>query len=109
MLKNKDIAMHRLSNLLLKLCLSSLVFSISLVAIASVKTSATASASSKIEVAQANPCASANPCAAKLGSVGGALASELQGKPVVVDIYASWCAACKNIAPTLSQLKQLSS
>ena len=36
----------------------------------------------------------------------GALAKELQGKPVVVDIYATWCAGCKNIAPTLSQIKQ---
>jgi thiol-disulfide isomerase/thioredoxin len=35
-----------------------------------------------------------------------ALAKQLQGKPVVVDIYASWCPACKNIAPTLSQLNQ---
>jgi thiol-disulfide isomerase/thioredoxin len=35
-----------------------------------------------------------------------ALAKELQGKPVVVDIYASWCGNCRNIAPTLSQLKQ---
>ncbi len=35
-----------------------------------------------------------------------ALAKQLQGKPVVVDIYASWCPGCKNIAPTLSQLKQ---
>jgi thiol-disulfide isomerase/thioredoxin len=33
------------------------------------------------------------------------LAAELQGKPVVVDIYASWCPACKNVAPTLAQLK----
>jgi thiol-disulfide isomerase/thioredoxin len=40
------------------------------------------------------------------GNVGGALAKELQGKPVVVDIYASWCPKCKNIAPTLSQLKK---
>ncbi|MCH4903434.1 redoxin domain-containing protein [Cylindrospermopsis raciborskii CHAB3438] len=40
------------------------------------------------------------------GNVGGALAKELQGKPVVVDIYASWCSKCKNIAPTLSQLKK---
>ncbi len=60
----------------------------------------------------ANPCASkVNPCAAKASSagassVGGRLAKELQGKPVVVDIYASWCPACKNIAPTVSQLKQ---
>jgi thiol-disulfide isomerase/thioredoxin len=35
-----------------------------------------------------------------------ALARQLQGKPVVVDIYASWCPACRNIAPVLSQLKQ---
>jgi thiol-disulfide isomerase/thioredoxin len=43
---------------------------------------------------------------AQSSSVGGPLAKKLQGKPVVVDIYASWCPACKNIAPTLSQLKQ---
>jgi thiol-disulfide isomerase/thioredoxin len=35
-----------------------------------------------------------------------ALAPTLQGKPVVVDIYASWCPACRTIAPTLSQVKQ---
>jgi thiol-disulfide isomerase/thioredoxin len=34
------------------------------------------------------------------------LAKELQGKPVIVDVYASWCPGCTNIAPTLSQLKQ---
>ncbi|PZU98786.1 MAG: thioredoxin [Pseudanabaena sp.] len=39
-------------------------------------------------------------------SVGGSLAKKLQGKPVVIDIYASWCPACQNIAPTLSQLKK---
>jgi len=39
-------------------------------------------------------------------SVGGPLAKKLHGKPVVVDIYASWCPACNNIAPTISQLKQ---
>ena len=54
-----------------------------------------------------NPCASkANPCASKAKSVGGPLAKELQGKPVVVDVFATWCPGCKNIAPTLSQLKQ---
>jgi thiol-disulfide isomerase/thioredoxin len=34
------------------------------------------------------------------------LAKKLHGKPVVIDIYASWCPACQNIAPTVSQLKQ---
>ncbi|WP_107669306.1 thioredoxin domain-containing protein [Cyanothece sp. BG0011] len=53
-----------------------------------------------------NPCAGANPCAGKTKTIGASLAQELQGKPVVVDIYASWCAACKNIAPTLAQLEK---
>jgi thiol-disulfide isomerase/thioredoxin len=39
-------------------------------------------------------------------TVGGPLAKQLQGKPVVVDIYASWCPACRTIAPTLSKLRQ---
>jgi thiol-disulfide isomerase/thioredoxin len=34
------------------------------------------------------------------------LAKQLQGKPVMVEIYASWCPGCKNIAPTISQLKK---
>ncbi|KAM3113351.1 MULTISPECIES: thioredoxin family protein [unclassified Phormidesmis] len=34
------------------------------------------------------------------------LAQELQGKPVVVDVFATWCSACKNIAPTVAQLKK---
>jgi thiol-disulfide isomerase/thioredoxin len=56
---------------------------------------------------KANPCASkANPCASKAKSVGGVLAPELQGKPVVVDVFATWCSTCKTIAPTLSQLKK---
>ncbi|WP_421654421.1 TlpA family protein disulfide reductase [Leptothermofonsia sp. ETS-13] len=56
---------------------------------------------------KADPCASkANPCASKAQSVGGPLAQQLQGKPVVVNIFASWCPACKNIAPTLSQLEK---
>lgn len=36
---------------------------------------------------------------------GSALAKELQGKPVFVDIYASWCGSCQAIKPTLSTLK----
>ena len=35
-----------------------------------------------------------------------ALAQQLQGKPVVVDIYADWCSGCKKIAPTLEALKK---
>ncbi|AFY56107.1 thiol-disulfide isomerase-like thioredoxin [Rivularia sp. PCC 7116] len=34
------------------------------------------------------------------------LAQQLQGKPVVVDIYADWCAGCKKIKPTLEALKK---
>lgn len=87
----------------LSLCLSSLLVSVSLVTVASVKSSATPGQA----IAQMNPCASKpNPCASKGKNVGGPLSKQLQGKPVVVDIYASWCPACKNIAPTLSQLEQ---
>lgn len=58
-------------------------------------------------IAQANPCASKNPYASKkVANVGGPLAKELQGKPVVVDIYATWCPACQKLAPMLSQLKK---
>jgi thiol-disulfide isomerase/thioredoxin len=57
--------------------------------------------------AKANPCAAkTNPCAAKTKSVGGPLAKELQGKPVVIDVFATWCPGCKNIEPTLSKLKK---
>jgi thiol-disulfide isomerase/thioredoxin len=76
-------------------------------------TTACSSPSSTTSVAdvKVNPCAAkVNPCAAKktssTSSVGGALAQKLQGKPVVVDVYASWCPACKNIAPTVSQLEK---
>ncbi len=44
--------------------------------------------------------------AGKPESIGGPLAEELQGKPAVVDIFATWCSACKNIEPTLSELKE---
>lgn len=84
--------MRKQPTLWFSLCLSSLVATVSLVATTLVKTSAT-----PVQViAQAN----------RSSNVGGPLAKQLQGKPVVVDIYASWCPACKNIAPTLSQLKQ---
>jgi thiol-disulfide isomerase/thioredoxin len=60
---------------------------------------------------KADPCAAkkADPCAAKSASgasIGGPLAQKLQGKPVVVDVYASWCSKCQNIAPTVSELKK---
>ncbi len=71
------------------LCLSSLVAGATLVAMTPARTPAVPAQT----IAQTR-------------NVGGALASQLQGKPVVVDIYASWCPACRTIAPTLSQLKR---
>jgi thiol-disulfide isomerase/thioredoxin len=55
---------------------------------------------SSIEIAQANSSIS------NLDSVGGPLSRELQGKPVVVEIYATWCPACKNLAATKTALQQ---
>ena len=34
------------------------------------------------------------------------LAEELQGKPVLVDIFATWCSGCRKIEPTLKALKK---
>ncbi len=85
----------RKSLLWLSLSLGSLMFTVSLVAANPLNSSA----SPRPAIAQANP------CAGKKENVGGPLAPRLQGKPVVVDIYASWCPACQNIAPTLEQLR----
>lgn len=95
--------MRKPSALLLGLCVSSLVFSASLVT----ATTARTTVKNETAIAQTNPCAAKpNPCASKLKNVGGPLAKELQGKPVVVDIYATWCPACKTLEPTLSQLRR---
>ena len=91
------------TSLWLSLCLTSFVIPFSLVANGHQK----ASASNEVSVSQLYACAGKDPCAGSSGkTVGGPLVKELQGKPVVIDIYASWCSACQNMAPTLSQLKQ---
>jgi thiol-disulfide isomerase/thioredoxin len=61
-----------------------------------------------VNALQANSLPTATSASPQLMAMGNttALAKQLQGKPVVVDIYASWCPACKNIAPTLAQLNQ---
>jgi thiol-disulfide isomerase/thioredoxin len=43
---------------------------------------------------------------APVTTIAQALSKKYQGKPVVVEIYASWCPACKNVAPTVAQLKR---
>jgi thiol-disulfide isomerase/thioredoxin len=60
--------------------------------------------SAEIKTNPSAPIASPVTTTSKLAS--GGLAADLQGKPVVVDIYASWCPACKNVAPALATLKQ---
>ena len=76
-----------------------------------VATTTTATKPDPCAAKKADPCAAkkADPCAAKSASgasIGGPLAQKLQGKPVVVDVYASWCSKCQNIAPTVSELKK---
>jgi thiol-disulfide isomerase/thioredoxin len=85
--------------LLSLLCLSSLVLTVSCSATKSDNTS-------QNQVPPSTSTTKVDPGAGKLTSVGEPLAKELQGKPVLVDVYATWCPSCKNIAPTLSQLKQ---
>lgn len=82
----------------LSLCLTSFVIPLSFVATSHNKVSA----SDNISTSQLHACAGSS----SSRNVGGPLAKELQGKPVVIDIYATWCSGCKNIEPTLSQLKQ---
>ncbi|MGK7931255.1 MAG: thioredoxin domain-containing protein [Microcystaceae cyanobacterium] len=101
--------LKRSTSLWLSLCLSSLAVTVGLVTGTSLRIPAmaeTAIAQVKNPCASRNPCASKNPCAGKTENVGGPLAEKLQGKPVIVDVYATWCSACNNIAPTLSQLKK---
>jgi thiol-disulfide isomerase/thioredoxin len=95
--------LKRSTSLWLSLCLSSLAVTVGLVTGTSIQTPVMA----ETAIAQVkNPCASPNSCVSKIENVGNPLAQKLQGKPVIVDVYASWCSACQNIAPTLSQLKK---
>lgn len=34
------------------------------------------------------------------------LSKSLQGKPVLVEVYATWCSACQNIKPVMNSLRQ---
>ena len=34
------------------------------------------------------------------------LATSLQGKPVMVEVYATWCSACQKIKPVMNSLRQ---
>ncbi|MDJ0580234.1 thioredoxin domain-containing protein [Crocosphaera sp.] len=82
-------------SLLLGICLTGLVIPFSLVANSHHK----ASASHEVSVSQLYADSSSK-------NLGGPLARELQGKPVVVDIYSSSCSACRTLAPVLSELKE---
>ena len=91
------------TSLWLSLCLTTLVIPFSLAATSHQKVST----SNDVSMSQLYACAGKDPCAGSSSrNVGGALARELQGKPVVIDIYATWCSGCKNIAPTMTQLKK---
>ncbi|MTJ08858.1 thioredoxin domain-containing protein [Anabaena sp. UHCC 0204] len=92
--------MYKHTKILLNLlCLGGLILTVS----CSPKTSDSISqnqAPSTTDVAQKDP------NVGKAKSLGTPLAKQLQDKPVLVDVFASWCSACKNIAPTLSQLEK---
>jgi thiol-disulfide isomerase/thioredoxin len=79
------------------------ILSLSGIAGCTSSTDTAASPNSAMMGESTSPQASAG-MASTMSDKAGGLAQELQGKPVVVDIYASWCPACKNVAPTLAKL-----
>ncbi|GJD21305.1 hypothetical protein sll0685 [Rivularia sp. IAM M-261] len=54
---------------------------------------------------QGNYTASANQLIAQ-AQPSNRLATELQGKPVIVKIHADWCSACRTIAPIIQEMQQ---
>ncbi|MFM2430442.1 MAG: hypothetical protein RLZZ511_1655 [Cyanobacteriota bacterium] len=61
---------------------------------------------SLMAIAAQHPSMAMSPKSSILVAQNRGLAKQLQGKPVVVNVHASWCSACKTVSPVLSKLQQ---